>query len=102
MCVSYTGVWVSQQESPTSPPVPSVTLFGSTNLNSRSANLDTELSFLMETRSLTLRERLGKEVQSLWKDATPVGEEVWRSQGRRMGGVPYSTQALVSLVGSML
>ncbi|KAI4527319.1 hypothetical protein K525DRAFT_187069 [Schizophyllum commune Loenen D] len=37
------GIWVSP--SPTEPPV--LTLFGSTNLNSRSAHIDTELSFIM-------------------------------------------------------
>lgn len=38
-----TGIWVSP--TPTEPPV--LTLFGSTNLNSRSAHIDTELSFIM-------------------------------------------------------
>jgi len=37
------GIWVSPTH--TSPPI--VTLFGSTNLNSRSAHIDTELSFVM-------------------------------------------------------
>jgi len=37
------GIWVSPSHS--SPPV--LTLFGSTNLNSRSAHIDTELSFIM-------------------------------------------------------
>jgi CDP-diacylglycerol--glycerol-3-phosphate 3-phosphatidyltransferase len=38
-----TGIWVSL----TSSAAPILTLFGSTNLNSRSAHIDTELSFLM-------------------------------------------------------
>lgn len=37
------GIWLS----PSSRSLPILTLFGSTNLNSRSAHLDTELSFLM-------------------------------------------------------
>lgn len=56
----------------------------------------------METQSPALRQRLGQEVLSLWKDATPVGEEAWREQGRRIGGVSYRTRVLVSLVGGML
>jgi CDP-diacylglycerol--glycerol-3-phosphate 3-phosphatidyltransferase len=39
----YIGIWLS----PSSTSLPILTLFGSTNLNSRSAQLDTELSFLM-------------------------------------------------------
>lgn len=38
-----TGIWLSP--TPSAPPI--LTLFGSTNLNSRSAHIDTELSFLM-------------------------------------------------------
>ncbi len=37
------GIWLS----PSSKSLPILTLFGSTNLNSRSAHLDTELSFVM-------------------------------------------------------
>src|SRR6187551_2832030 len=46
------GIWLSPSSS--SPPV--LTLFGSTNLNSRSAHIDTELSFMMiipETETAT-------------------------------------------------
>lgn len=81
---------------------PSITLFGSTNLNSRSANLDTELSFLLETRSPVLQDRLGEEVKGLWKDAEVVNEDVWFEQGRKVGGVSWRTRALVSIVGHML
>ncbi|KAJ3515139.1 hypothetical protein NLJ89_g1949 [Agrocybe chaxingu] len=42
-CERYVGIWLSPNT--TSPPV--LTLFGSTNLNERSAHIDTELSFLM-------------------------------------------------------
>ena len=38
---------------PTPSSAPAVTLFGSTNLNSRSANLDTELSFVLVSAGVT-------------------------------------------------
>ncbi|KAL7283697.1 hypothetical protein ACG7TL_003133 [Trametes sanguinea] len=55
------GIWVRPAPSAT----PVLTLFGSTNLNSRSANLDTELSFVLATTSPTLRQRLADEVDGL-------------------------------------
>ena len=81
---------------PDEPPV--LTLFGSTNLNSRSANLDTELSFVLATTDSELRRRLGEEVDGLRAHAHP-----WRggvdSESRK---VRAGTRALVSVVGGML
>ena len=75
-----------------------LTLFGSTNLNSRSANLDTELSFVLATTSPSLRQRLAEEVDGLRAHAHP-----WRgesdSEDRR---VRLGTRALVGIVGGML
>jgi CDP-diacylglycerol--glycerol-3-phosphate 3-phosphatidyltransferase len=104
------GIWFSEPEAPrldraasnNSAPAPSLTLFGSTNLNERSATLDTELSFLMHTTSPALRQRLGEEVGWLWKDSATVNEDVWREEGRRMGGVSWGTRAIMSIVGHML
>lgn len=84
------GIWLSP--SPVAHPV--LTLFGSTNLNSRSANLDTELSFVMVTSSQTLRRRLHEEVRGLWKWADP-----WKGADRT---VRWRTRAIVGLVGGML
>ena len=69
-------------------------MFGSTNLNSRSANLDTELSFVLTTSSTALRRQLREEVDNLWMHARE-----WRGNERtvRMG-----TKALVAAVGGML
>ncbi|KAF8330080.1 uncharacterized protein EI90DRAFT_3145830 [Cantharellus anzutake] len=90
------GIWIT-------PPDfyhPTITLFGSTNLNSRSANLDTELSFLLHTRSSTLQQRLDEEVRWLWKDSRTVGAKEWIEDRRR---VPFGTRLLVDfIVGSML
>ena len=90
------GIWVT-------PPGfcnPIITLFGSTNLNSRSANLDTELSFLLHTRSPALRHRLHEEVRWLRKDSRTVGVKEWMEDSRR---VPLGTRLLVDfVVGSML
>ena len=79
---------------------PVLTLFGSTNLNSRSANLDTELAFVMVTpcsedeEATRLRKQLGDEVNRLWEHALP-----WGGEERK---VRLSTKALVGLVGGML
>ncbi|KAH7929645.1 hypothetical protein BV22DRAFT_1080564 [Leucogyrophana mollusca] len=84
------GIWLSP--SPGAHPV--LTLFGSTNLNSRSAHLDTELSFVMMTSSDSLRKRLHEEVQGLRRWAAP-----WRGAERR---VRLRTKAIVGVVGGML
>lgn len=93
------GLWLS--ENTASPPV--LTLFGSTNLNSRSAHLDTELSFVMlvpprgdsEEQSVTdLRHRLGEEVRGIRSNVHP-----WQGKERK---VRLGTKAIVSLVGGML
>ncbi|KAI0665236.1 hypothetical protein C8Q70DRAFT_904383 [Cubamyces menziesii] len=88
------GIWVR----PTPSAAPMLTLFGSTNLNSRSANLDTELSFVLATTSPSLRQRLAEEVDGLRAHAHP-----WRgesdSEDRR---VRLGTRALVGIVGGML
>ncbi|KAG1858071.1 hypothetical protein DFJ58DRAFT_877132, partial [Suillus subalutaceus] len=83
------GIWLSP--SIDSPPV--LTLFGSTNLNSRSANLDTELSFVMATSSDDLRQKLQEEIQGLHHWAVP-----WRGGERK---VRWRTKAIVALVGGM-
>lgn len=83
------GIWYR----PTRTSLPELTLFGSTNLNSRSANLDTELSFLMYTSASTLREQLDAEVQNLRAGAHRVDEDSWRRSDRR---VRMGTRALVA------
>ncbi|EIW84762.1 hypothetical protein CONPUDRAFT_116933 [Coniophora puteana RWD-64-598 SS2] len=84
------GIWLSP--TPTSAPV--LTLFGSTNLNSRSAHLDTELSFVLATGSDALRGRLREEVAGLKAHAGP-----WRGGER---AVRARTRAIVGVVGGML
>ena len=90
------GIWVR----PTPTSTPALTLFGSTNLNSRSANLDTELSFVLATTSPALRQRLAEEVDGLREHATPWrGQDSSADDARR---VRLGTRALVALVGGML
>ena len=88
------GIWVR----PTPAAPPALTLFGSTNLNSRSADLDTELSFVLATTDPALQQRLGEEVEGLREHGRP-----WRgdrdSDSRK---VTLGTRALVSVVGGML
>ncbi|TFY62697.1 hypothetical protein EVJ58_g3693 [Rhodofomes roseus] len=69
------GIWLR----PTPSAHPCLTLFGSTNLNSRSANIDTELSFMLVTTSPGLRARLAEEVDGLRSHAYP-----WRGAERRV------------------
>ena len=84
---------------PTPSSAPVVTLFGSTNLNSRSANLDTELSFVLATRSPALRQRLAEEVDRLREYAQPWRGQDDSDEARR---VRLGTRALVAFVGGML
>lgn len=69
------GIWLR----PTPSSHPCLTLFGSTNLNSRSANIDTELSFMLVTTSPSLRARLAEEVDGLRSHAQP-----WHGQERKV------------------
>ncbi|KAF8582298.1 hypothetical protein K439DRAFT_1661885 [Ramaria rubella] len=83
------GIWYR----PTPTSSPELTLFGSTNLNSRSANLDTELSFFMFAGAPELRAQLEEEVHHLLGEARTVGEDDWRLPERR---VRLGTRALVA------
>ncbi|KAH9852718.1 hypothetical protein C2E23DRAFT_824988 [Lenzites betulinus] len=88
------GIWVR----PTPCSTPALTLFGSTNLNSRSANLDTELSFVLATTSPALRQRLAEEVDGLRAHARE-----WRGEGNsEERRVRMGTRLLVGVVGGML
>lgn len=78
---------------------PTISLFGSTNLNSRSANLDTELSFMMVTSSTDLSRRLGAEVDGIRQHAHEVGKETWEREERR---VRWSTMGMAKTVSGML
>ncbi|KAG5644184.1 hypothetical protein DXG03_009025 [Asterophora parasitica] len=102
------GIWVSP--TPSSPPV--LTLFGSTNLNSRSAHIDTELSFIMvvplaqgsaETNegiderissTMAIRRQLADEIDRIRKYATD-----WQGAERH---VRFWTKVIVRLVKGML
>ncbi|KAH8822846.1 CDP-diacylglycerol-glycerol-3-phosphate 3-phosphatidyltransferase [Flagelloscypha sp. PMI_526] len=89
------GIWVSP--SPNQPP--NITVFGSTNFNSRSSFIDTELSFVLvapgeDDKSMTLRRNLASEVQGLREYAGP-----WKGKERP---VRLGTKALVKILGGML
>lgn len=83
------GLWYRRRDSLP----PDFTLFGSTNLNSRSANLDTELSFFMVTSQPALQEQLHAEVDHIRNDAHKVGEKDWQVPQRR---VRLGTRALMA------
>ena len=88
------GLWVS----PSLGELPVLTLFGSSNLNSRSANLDTELSFVMvipeDDKCKSIKQDLAEELARLRKFAVQ-----WQGNDRN---VRITTKWLVSLVGGML
>ena len=91
---SNVGIWITPS-STASPAGPSISLFGSTNLNARSANLDTELSFVLLTRSREVQTRLGEEVMLLREDAREEG-------GLGAGGISWVTRIIVWCVAGML
>jgi CDP-diacylglycerol--glycerol-3-phosphate 3-phosphatidyltransferase len=84
------GIWLS----PTPDSAPILSLFGSTNLNSRSSHLDTELSFVMMTSSDILRHKLREEVKALRQWAVS-----WKGHERR---IPWTTKVMAGIVGGML
>lgn len=84
------GIWLS----PNPESLPILTLFGSTNLNSRSAHLDTELSFVMLANSVTVQKKLQLELQGLKNFA-----EDWKGDRRH---VRAFTKLLVRLLTGYL
>ncbi|EJD53106.1 hypothetical protein AURDEDRAFT_180682 [Auricularia subglabra TFB-10046 SS5] len=89
------GMWLS----PSSTGLPNVSLFGSTNLSSRSAHLDSELSFALLTENDELRHRLRDELSSIRSHSLVVDESTWKALSRRVG---LTTKLLVALVQDML
>lgn len=91
------GIWLARSAHQS----PYATLFGSTNLNSRSAHLDTEISFLLSVpeHESSLRAALQREVAHIRKNAIPVDSSTFALPERQ---VSLSTKAIVALVGSML
>ena len=111
----YPGIWLS----PGISDLPILTLFGSTNLNARSAHIDTELSFLMiipseqlntpntllsdathsrfsysKSAFLSLRQDLDNELKEIRSNATE-----WKGASRR---VRWSTKSIVGLLRGLL
>ncbi|KAG8953110.1 CDP-diacylglycerol--glycerol-3-phosphate 3-phosphatidyltransferase [Tulasnella sp. 424] len=94
------GIWVRfGEDSSDHGSTPAISLFGSTNLNSRSANLDTELSFMMVTSSRELSKTLAEEVDGIRENASIAGRETWERSERR---VRLSTIAMAKMVTGML
>jgi CDP-diacylglycerol--glycerol-3-phosphate 3-phosphatidyltransferase len=72
-------MWLSPPEQS-----PFMTFIGSSNLSTRSLNLDAELSLLLSTSSPALRERLGDELTQLRAHAHDVGTATWKLDERRV------------------
>ena len=87
---SFAGIWLS----PKPDSLPILTLFGSTNLNSRSAQLDTELSFVMLANSVAVRKKLQLELQGLNEFA-----QVWKGDQRNVRAI---TKVLARLLSGYL
>ncbi|CAE6530825.1 unnamed protein product, partial [Rhizoctonia solani] len=92
-----TGMWIL----PSINEAPYATLFGSTNLNSRSAHLDTEVSFLLSVpgQDSLLQTALQHEVSHIRNNTIKVDDQTFASSERR---VSLTTRAIVALVGAML
>jgi CDP-diacylglycerol--glycerol-3-phosphate 3-phosphatidyltransferase len=86
-----TGLWLSPTAEPSQP---FMTFIGSSNLSTRSLNLDTELSLLLSTASPVLRGQLADELKTLHVHAHDVGSQTWKLDERR---VSWSAKALVAL-----
>lgn len=88
----HAGVWL--RDSPDSPPF--ATFIGSSNLSTRSAKLDVELSSIMVTTNTSLQGKLEREVDGLRRWAHEVGQAqgTWDLPERR---VSWLATALVAL-----
>lgn len=109
--MAFSGIWLS----PSQGDLPVLTMFGSTNLNSRSAHLDTELSFIMVIPSepLTAEESQPRSVQleyqeslmqlrrQLQSEISRIREHAveWKGAKRK---VRRLTKAIVHVVKGML
>lgn len=89
------GLWLTPAESG----LPNATVFGSTNLSSRSANLDTELSFTLLTANDKLKQQFRDELAAIRKFSDIVDEGTWDAPSRR---IRLSTRLLVAVVQNML
>ena len=98
------GIWLS----PDSISTPILTLFGSTNLNARSAHLDTELSFLMILPTESGKDESGSLTSSVSELRTALAQEVagirentvdWEGWKRK---VRITTKMIVWLLKGML
>lgn len=83
------GIWLSP---PSQNPVS--TFIGSSNLSTRSLQLDTELSLLIVTSSPSLRKALGQEIKALDEFAGDVGETTWREESRKVSWLAWLLVAL--------
>ncbi|KAG8866685.1 CDP-diacylglycerol--glycerol-3-phosphate 3-phosphatidyltransferase, partial [Tulasnella sp. 331] len=90
------GIWVRFGDRSSAP---TISLFGSTNLNGRSARLDTELSFLMLTSSPELSRALADEADNIREHATQVDASTWGAPDRR---VRWTTKAMAQAIIGML
>ncbi|EIW68091.1 hypothetical protein TREMEDRAFT_40191 [Tremella mesenterica DSM 1558] len=73
---------------------PFFTFIGSSNLSTRSLNLDTELSLFISTSSPILHRSLGKELRALNVHARDVNEDTWERKDRK---VSFLAKVLVFL-----
>lgn len=73
---------------------PFLTFIGSSNLATRSLNLDVEVSLILMTKSPILRKALAAELKGLDKHAQPVGDYTWKEESRKVG---WKTRLLVAL-----
>jgi CDP-diacylglycerol--glycerol-3-phosphate 3-phosphatidyltransferase len=92
------GIWVSEaEEGETAEQAvehPFLTFIGSSNLSTRSLQLDTELSLLLATSNKSLRSALGHELAHLREHAHDVGPETWATPERH---VSLASRVLVAL-----
>lgn len=91
------GIWLYPEETRT----PTVTLLGSSNFGSRSAQLDLECTLLIDaSQSKQIQYRLQEEVEELKKDAKDVvGKEMFAREERK---VPWGVKVATWVIKGML
>lgn len=79
--ISRLGLWLSPTLKPRQP---FMTFIGSSNLSTRSLELDTELSMILTTSSPSLRRALASEIKNLDQDAKDVNGHTWKKEERKV------------------
>ncbi|KAK8247704.1 hypothetical protein HDK77DRAFT_481187 [Phyllosticta capitalensis] len=94
------GLWVSPPSQ--NPPVPQISLVGSSNYTARSHGLDLEANVLLVTSAPALQQKLGEEEALLREHAKEVGWDEFAKVERRVGLHVRLAMGIVRILGGAL